>query len=510
MSDLGVSREFRLHGQVLTGSNVDAMVGYSVALSSDGTRMAVGAKEHGTGERVRVFSNLKGLWSQVGSDIVENEAGAITSVAISSNGRRIAVGASEINTIRVYDDIGGAWVKQFEYVGEDNLGTTVALSANGQVLAAGAPAAPPDTDNIPNGKVIVFEAFADIFANTPTAVLLGSQGEMLGSSLALSASGDKLVAAGMAYENSSGRANVYSRDPTDHKWSLTFRKFLAEAVPGQEFGVSLAISPNGTRIACGGKGDIGLSGRVQVFDASTSDVVLDVVAPFDNEDFGISVTLSDMELAVGSPDPTEDNASKGHVYLYNLDAEVPSAPVQVIAPRLDVSDSLSEVTMFGFSVALSADGLVLSVGAPEYLDSTGRVRVYRKAAFAVNPEQAFEKVLVKQLEVEDEVLIGSRALIRTTRATLVSGAYEAEVSAFSTDTVRSVKFLVTAEAQVTDLTALHSAGEVATSSTNTVMGSTTPLLECDCVVSGNTLKLLVTNTSSAEETITVVATATLK
>ena len=92
--------------------------GRSVALSSDGTRLAVGAYENdGTGSyagHVRVFDLGGGAWTQVGGDIDGEAAGDRfgSSVALSSDGSRLAVGGpfndgngSSAGHVRVFDNL---------------------------------------------------------------------------------------------------------------------------------------------------------------------------------------------------------------------------------------------------------------------------------------------------------------------------------------------------------------------------------------------------------------------
>jgi hypothetical protein len=73
--------------------------GESVSLSSDGTIMAIGAnKNGGTGAgagQVRVFKNVSGAWTQIGSDIDGEAAGDNSgcSVSLSSDGTIVAIGA---------------------------------------------------------------------------------------------------------------------------------------------------------------------------------------------------------------------------------------------------------------------------------------------------------------------------------------------------------------------------------------------------------------------------------
>ncbi len=142
------------------GSDIDGEAGYdsfgeAVSLSSDGTILAVGAPDNdGTATNAghaRVFEFSGGSWSQLGADIdgeaETDELGG--SVSLSSDGTILAVGAvgndangSSAGHVRVFEFSGGSWSQLGSDIdGEaanDRLGTSVALSADGSILAAGA------------------------------------------------------------------------------------------------------------------------------------------------------------------------------------------------------------------------------------------------------------------------------------------------------------------------------------------------------------------------------------
>ena len=70
--------------------------GYSVAMSGDGSRIAIGAYGNGSSAgHVRVYTLISGTWTQTGTDIDGEAAGDQSgySVAMSGDGSRIAIGA---------------------------------------------------------------------------------------------------------------------------------------------------------------------------------------------------------------------------------------------------------------------------------------------------------------------------------------------------------------------------------------------------------------------------------
>jgi hypothetical protein len=105
-------------GADIDGEASSDFSGWSVALSSDGTRLAVGGYANDGGGtdsgHMRVFDLVGGAWTQVGTDIDGEAAGDRfgSSVALSSDGSRLAVGGpfndgngSDAGHVRVFDNL---------------------------------------------------------------------------------------------------------------------------------------------------------------------------------------------------------------------------------------------------------------------------------------------------------------------------------------------------------------------------------------------------------------------
>ena len=73
--------------------------GYSVSLSSDGSVVAIGAKENSgnaaSSGHVRIYKNVNGSWTKIGDDIDGEATGddSGNSVSLSSDGSIVAIGA---------------------------------------------------------------------------------------------------------------------------------------------------------------------------------------------------------------------------------------------------------------------------------------------------------------------------------------------------------------------------------------------------------------------------------
>ncbi len=139
----------------IDGEAVDDFSSYSVSLSADGSVVAIGAPYNdGNGSdagHVRIYENISGTWTQIGSDIdgeaMNDYSGS--SVSLSSDGSVVAIGAwgndengEYAGHVRIYENISGTWTQIGDDIdGEaafDNLGRSVSLSADGSVVAIGA------------------------------------------------------------------------------------------------------------------------------------------------------------------------------------------------------------------------------------------------------------------------------------------------------------------------------------------------------------------------------------
>ena len=164
----------------------DSLFGRSVALSSDGSMLAAGAWGYGDGSALIFdWDSEYGSWVQRG-DILTGAARSAygLSVALSGDGSILAVGAplwtgSETNQGGVYiydwDEVEEEWVQRGDVLvaGDaaeaDRFGESVAMSQYGTVIAVGAPRW--ETTAVDDGVVYVFDAVTDLHVVVPVATL---------------------------------------------------------------------------------------------------------------------------------------------------------------------------------------------------------------------------------------------------------------------------------------------------------------------------------------------------
>ena len=256
-----------------------------LALSHAGTIMAIGytSSQGNTQHRVRVLQWTNGAWDQMGSDILgsslSNAEGS--SVALSADGLIVASGAPYEGTsyaghVRVWmwDGPAETWTQRGTDVdGEapnDQFGMTVALSDRGDVLAAGAVENDGGGNNA--GHVRVWDWSGTAWVPRGSDIDGEATTDYSGNGMGLS--GDGLVLAVGAYGNDRGGPNaghvrVYGWVAEANAWERRGQDIYGH-MQGAYAGQTLALSNDGLVLAVaerlhGGEVDVGFVGRVRVF-----------------------------------------------------------------------------------------------------------------------------------------------------------------------------------------------------------------------------------------------------
>ncbi len=220
-----VSNSWLQIGNDIIGEDFDQF-GDSVAMSDDGIVVAVGAtfNEGANGPssgHVRVFENINDEWMQIGNDLDGEEEFDRSgwSVALSSEGNIVAIGAGRNDGgitggghVRVYENVNSTWTQIGNDIdGFDNqgrLGESISLSANGKILVAGARNGNGETSMIDSGHVRVFQ----YNESTTTWEQIGEKvngqqaNEGFGASVDISDDGTLIAIGGNFYDGVAGSA----------------------------------------------------------------------------------------------------------------------------------------------------------------------------------------------------------------------------------------------------------------------------------------------------------------
>ncbi|PWL30298.1 choice-of-anchor D domain-containing protein [uncultured Roseivirga sp.] len=380
----------------IDGEAAEDYSGYSVAFSADGLRVAIGAPDNdGNGAsagQVRVFDWNGSSWLQTGNDIDGEAAGDYSgqSVALSTDGNRIAIGANgndgngmASGHVRVFDWNGGNWVQAGNDIDGEAAGDqsgVVALSADGNRMAIGAEKNRGRNVEFLSGHVRVFDWDGSSWVQTGNDIDGEASGDGSGRSVALSANGNRLaIGATQNDGNGSNTGHVRVFDWNGSSWVQTGNDIDGEAAFDLS-GASVALSANGNRLAIGAyqnDGNGSNAGHVRVFDWNGSSWIqtgndLDGEAASDLSGWSVALSADGNRMAIGTPYNDGKGDATGHIRVFDWDG---SSWLQTG----DDIDGEAAGDYSGQSVALSSDGNRMAIGAMRNDGNgtdAGHVRVY--------------------------------------------------------------------------------------------------------------------------------------
>jgi Flp pilus assembly pilin Flp len=336
-------------GSDIDGENGDDRSGCSVSLSSDGSTLAIGAyraygSPHSLAGHVRVYKNVSGTWTQVGSDI-DGEAGGDQSgwsVSLSSDGSIVAIGAFgndgnglSSGHVRVYKNISGTWTQVGSDIdgeaGSDNSGNSVSLSSDGSTVAIGARL------NAGNGRdaghVRVYKNISGTWTQVGSDIDGEAVGDQSGRSVSLSSDGSVVAIGGDGNDGngtSAGHVRVYKN--ISGTWTQLGSDIDGEA-GGDQSGWSVSLSSDGSILAIGAFGNDGngtTSGHVRIYkniSGTWTQVDSDIEGESVSDASGMSVSLSSdgSTVAIGAPGNDGNGYGAGHVRVYNIGSAITSS-----------------------------------------------------------------------------------------------------------------------------------------------------------------------------------------
>ncbi len=265
-----------------TGAVGNASQGDAVAISGDGNTIAVGGSLDNSGAgAVWIYTRSGNDWIQQGSKLVASDATTDarfgTSVALSDDGSTLAVGgfndAASVGATWIFTRSGATWSQQggkltaSDAIGAARQGTSVSLSADGNTLLTGGPG--HDTNK---GASWIFARFGGTWSQIGLQ-LAGSDataGAVQGVSVALARDGRTAIAGGPGDAGGIGAAWIFTWNGS--AWVVQGAKLVPSDVSGANasVGFACAISADGNVAAVGAWRDSGPTGAAWVFTRSGS------------------------------------------------------------------------------------------------------------------------------------------------------------------------------------------------------------------------------------------------
>jgi len=325
-------------GNDIDGENSHDNSGTAISLNNEGNIIAIGASNNSDNGvyagHVRIYEWNGITWIQKGNDIdgENSHDNSGSAVSLSADGNIIAIGARENNDngndaghVRIYEWNGTIWVQKGNDIdGEnsfDKSGWAVSLSADGSIIAIGAP------DNSANGNYSgharIYEWNGTIWVQKGNDIDGEAAGDNSGWDLSLSSNGNTL-AIGAPYNNENGN---YSGHVRVYVWSGTTWIQKGNDIdgvdPGAIAGLSVSLSSNGNKLAIGTKDQALNPAHIRIYKWNGTAWLqegngIQEEVSYHPEGHAISLSGNGNRLAIGSERANGNGSASGHVRIYSL------------------------------------------------------------------------------------------------------------------------------------------------------------------------------------------------
>ena len=305
--------------------------GWCHAMSPDESMLVIGAPfANGYHGKLYVF-NFNGTgWEETAIlDPIDEDYTLGFSVSMTGDGSRLAVGAPYADGVGykrgksyIFDFNGVDWEGTAILRGSDNedydyFGYDLSMSDDGSRLIVAAPSTGWNPGRS-NGRFYVFDFDGTNWEET--AIVEASDATnnaFFGGSVSLSPEGSRLVVGSNNANNDQGKTYVFDFDGTD--WEETAILEASDGTSGELFGVSVSITADGSRLAVGASRASNGEGKTYVFDFNGMDweesAILD---PSDEaRDYlgqAVSWSADGYQLASGA---FTSNSGEGKAYVFS-------------------------------------------------------------------------------------------------------------------------------------------------------------------------------------------------
>jgi hypothetical protein len=383
-------------------------LGESVAISSDGNTMIVGAALEDTSPNTTngaayIYVRSAGVWTQQAKILASDAASGDQfgySVSISSDGNTAIIGAFNESTspntsqgaAYVFTRSGSTWTQQQKIVASDAassdiFGYSVALSSDSNTAIVGA-ISESTSPNTFTGAAYVFTRSGSTWTQQQKIVASdAANSEYFGYNVSLSSDGSTAMI-GVSYENTSpnsynGAAYVFTRSGST--WTQQAKLLASDAASNEFFGTAVSLSSDGNTALIGSMQEDASptsdNGAAYVFTRSgstwTQQAKLLASDKANQDYFGNSVSISsdgNIALIGARGETTSPNFVNGAAYLFTRSGSTWTQQQKILASDVTTGDQ------FGWDVSISGDGNTVIVGAttenPSGINGAGCVYVF--------------------------------------------------------------------------------------------------------------------------------------
>lgn len=282
-----------------------------------------------------------------------------TSVAVSANGKKAVIGASGISSVyssQLSSGVFGPLQLIVSDVSANQLGYAVAVSSDGSVVLIGEPQAFGTAGaciSVING--VQSQPFVSNAVNPPN---------FFGTAVGLSYDGKTAIIGAPGITSQAGAAYIFTR--SDLIWTQQAVLTHTSGFLGDDFGTSVSMSADGNTVVVGAPSVSSASNAyVVVFlysDTTWIEQSPHLISGSDGDNFGYSVSMSADASTILAGAYLGGGNNSGIVYVFtNFDGTWP------LQKQLQLDPSVQNA-YFGFSTSLSCSGNIALIGAPGYSD----------------------------------------------------------------------------------------------------------------------------------------------
>ena len=262
-------------------------------------------------------------------------------------------------------------VSDYEYSG-----SSLAASADGRTVAIGAPY---NSDSfIQQGSVRVHKFLSNSWKQKGGPIMGSDKKELLGTSVALSADGNIIAIGSLGHDRDLkdvGRVKVYKYIWSTDTWEKHGNWIFGQR-SNEKFGFDVALSSDGSTLAASNSGQgMKTATSVYMFNEATAKWKETGDRIEEGGGGGVSISLSDngKVLAIGYRQSKTNGVDSGHVRIFTK--------IESSSSWSQLGSTLygNEMDNCGASISLTGDGMMIAIGSDGFDNDRGRVEVYRFA-----------------------------------------------------------------------------------------------------------------------------------
>lgn len=367
------------------GGVTGSFAGYSISISGDGTRVAIGvpyATQFGYSNAgfIYIFIKQGTSWDFEAalrpSDMASNKQFGV-SVSMDSTGTRVAVGAliqdSDGGNVYIFTRSGVTWTQEAKLVAGDpsstkQFGFSVAIDNGGNRVIVGSPNS-ISTGGALGGAAYIFLRTGVSWAQEAKIIATDhSSNYKFGYSVCFDDTATRAIIGdtnrAVSGNGTCGSAYIFLRSGTSWAQEAVLEPQLGNVGLSSNMGNSVSMDSAGNRVVVGIIGNSSYRGAVIIYLRTgvswAQETILNVIVPSSQYNYGSSVSINDNGdmIAIGSSKYGNTGAKTGAAFIHTRSG-VSWDTIPVILPSGGV-----DLDYFGYSISLSGSGGVMAVGAP--------------------------------------------------------------------------------------------------------------------------------------------------